>query len=58
MFLAALHFCAKSTVMIKNISIYFKIPSKNVFEELVSQTSYIHSDMLLICIIDFLLQLE
>ena len=29
-----------------------------IFEELVSKTSYIHPDMLLICIIDFLLQLK
>ena len=29
-----------------------------VFEELVSKTCYIHSDMLLICIIDFILQLK
>ena len=28
------------------------------YEELVSKTSYIHSDMLLIRIIDFLLQLK
>ena len=28
------------------------------YEELVSKTSYIHPDMLLICIIDFLLQLD
>ena len=30
----------------------------NYYEELVSKTSYIHPDMLLICIIDFLLQLK
>ena len=29
-----------------------------IYEELVSKTSYIHSNMLLICIIDFLLQLK
>ena len=29
-----------------------------IYEELVSKTSYIHPDMLLICIIDFLLQLK
>ena len=29
-----------------------------IFEELVSKTSYIHSDMLLICIHNFLLQLK
>ena len=29
-----------------------------VMEELISKTSYIHSHMLLICIIDFLLQLK
>ena len=32
--------------------------AKELFEELVSRTSYIHSNMLLICIIDFLLQLK
>ena len=31
---------------------------KSLFEELVSKTSYIHPDMLLICIIDFLLLLK
>ena len=30
----------------------------SIYEELVSKTSYIHPDMLLICIIDFLLQLK
>ena len=35
------------------------LPKLNcIYEELVSKTSYIHSDMLLICIIDFLLQLK
>ena len=29
-----------------------------IYEEFVSKTSYIHPDMLLICIIDFLLQLK
>ena len=29
-----------------------------IYEELVSKTSYIHPDMLLICIIDFLLELK
>ena len=31
---------------------------KSTNEEFVSKTSYIHPDMLLICIIDFLLQLK
>ena len=30
----------------------------SIYEELVSKTPYIHPDMLLICIIDFLLQLK
>ena len=33
-------------------------PTTTIYEELVSKTSYIHPDMLLIYIIDFLLQLE
>ena len=31
---------------------------RTLFEELVSKTSYIHPDMLPICIINFLLQLK
>ena len=54
----------------RNLNVYMRISGRldeaemilmyhidsGIIEELVSKTSYIHSDMLLICIIDFLLQ--
>ena len=36
----------------------FRTFQKFTYEEFVSKTSYIHSDMLPICIIDFLLKLK